>query len=213
MRNESFAALECRDSWHTPWGGPAALRSLACNGGDWVYADIHVGSIMRSPDRGETWAPVTPDLHEDVHQVNACSGAPGRVYAQTADAFWISDDHGDSWAHRAADLGERYGRAVVACPSDPDLVLATVSDGPHGENVLGQLYRSEDAGRSWEHVAGSFPGWSAANIDTFHVAFSPGGVAWAAVVDTVYIGRNRATDWEPFWRAPSPIHMLACRRG
>ena len=27
---------------------------------DWIYADVHVGSIMRSPDHGTTWEPVTP---------------------------------------------------------------------------------------------------------------------------------------------------------
>ena len=55
-RIESFDALECRQSWYTPWGGPPAVRSLA-HSGDWVFADIHVGSIMRSPDRGATWEP------------------------------------------------------------------------------------------------------------------------------------------------------------
>ena len=76
-RLESFDALECRQSWYTPWGGPPAVRSLA-HSGDWVFADIHVGSIMRSPDQGATWEPVTPDLHADVHQV--ATAPPVRQY-------------------------------------------------------------------------------------------------------------------------------------
>ena len=51
------------------------MRSLA-HSGDWVFADIHVGS-MRSPDRGTTWEPVTPDLDADVHQV---AGFLGLLY-------------------------------------------------------------------------------------------------------------------------------------
>ncbi|MHC4480447.1 MAG: WD40/YVTN/BNR-like repeat-containing protein [Planctomycetota bacterium] len=210
-RDADFDALECRDQWHTPWGGPPAVRSLALTGDGWVYADIHVGSIMRSPDGGGSWEPVTPELHEDVHQVATCPAADERVYAQTARAFYVSEDRGDSWHHRARDLDQRYGRAVVAHPEDPDLVLATVSDGPHGDDVHGQLYRSEDAGRNWTHVAAGFPASTTRNIDTFHVAFSPGGVAWGVVGRTLYVGRERASEWATFWEAPERIQMLACR--
>ncbi|MFO7957881.1 MAG: hypothetical protein R6X33_12370 [Candidatus Brocadiia bacterium] len=211
-RIESFDELECREDWYTPWGGPAAVRSMARTDDGWAYADIHVGSIMRSPDEGATWEPVTPELHVDVHQVATCPADDDRVYAQTADAFWISYDRGDSWTHRAEDLDERYGRCVTVHPEDPDLVLCTVSDGPHGDNVHGQLYRSEDAGRNWSHVADGFPGSTVDNIDTFHVEFSPHGQAWAAVGHTLYVGRNRAREWEPFWDAPEPITMLSCHR-
>jgi hypothetical protein len=211
-RNESFATLDCRGEWHTPWGGPAAVRSMAATPDGWVYADIHVGSIMRSADRGETWEPVTPTLHADVHQVNACPAAPDRVYAETADAFWLSEDRGKSWHHRAADLGERYGRAVAVHPSDPELVLATVSDGPHGDNVHGRLYRSADAGLHWEHVADGFPASTPDNIDTFHVAFDEAGQAYAVVGNVLYSAGPEAAEWSPAWEAPSDIIMLSARR-
>ena len=83
---ESFEQLECRKEWFTPWGGPPAVRSMAASQGGNVYADIHVGSIMRSSDAGYTWEPVNPQLNKDVHQVNTSPAAPERVYANTADA-------------------------------------------------------------------------------------------------------------------------------
>ncbi|MGD2175362.1 MAG: hypothetical protein PVJ27_08160 [Candidatus Brocadiaceae bacterium] len=211
-RLKAFDDLECRDGWHTPWGGSPAVRSMGRTGDGWVYADIHVGSIMRSSDRGGSWEPVTPELHKDVHQVATCPATDERVYAQTARAFYISEDRGRSWIHRAEDLGERYGRAVAVHPTDPDLVLCTVSDGPHGENVHGELYRSEDAGRHWTHVAEGFPESTPENIDTFHVAFAPDGSAWALVGNTLYAGGDRATDWRAFWQAPADIIMLASAR-
>jgi len=82
-RNPSFASLEVRGEWLTPWGGPASLRSLAATGDGWVYADVHVGSIVRSPDRGESWRPVTPTLHRDIHQVATTPASDERVYANT----------------------------------------------------------------------------------------------------------------------------------
>jgi hypothetical protein len=205
----TFDRLGCRSEWHTPWGGPAALRSLARGGGEWVYADIHVGSIMRSPDNGVSWEPVTPDLNEDVHQVATTPAHPTRVYANTAHAVYISDDCGTSWSYRGEGLGGRYGRAIAIHPDNPEHLLASVSDGAHGENVHGQLYISSDAGRSWSHVTAGFPESTSANIDTFHVAFTKDGSAWAAVAEQLYVSSDGGHSWRKAWTAPEPISMIA----
>lgn len=211
-RIETFDALECRKDWYTPWGGPPTVRSMARTSDGWIYADIHVGSIMRSADRGATWEPVTPTFNEDVHRVATCPADDERVYADTARAVFVSYDRGRSWEDRGKDLGNRYGRCITVHPEDPDLILATVSDGPHGDNVHGQLWRSEDAGRNWTHVADPFPANTRDNIDTYHVAFDTAGTAWAVVDDRLYIGRDRANRWELVWTAPEDVDMLACRR-
>ena len=44
----AFDALDCRSAWHTPWGGPPAVRSLADTPDGWVYADIHVDASLRT---------------------------------------------------------------------------------------------------------------------------------------------------------------------
>jgi hypothetical protein len=143
-RLDAFDALECRDDWYTPWGGPAAVRSMASTRDGWVYADIHVGSIMRSPDRGRTWEPVTPDLHEDVHQVATSPVKADRVYANTAQAVYLSNDRGRSWQHRSDGFPYFYGRAIAVHPEEPECLLASVSTGPHGD-AQGQLYRTDNA--------------------------------------------------------------------
>jgi hypothetical protein len=98
----------------------------------------------------------------------------------------------------------------VAHPRDPDVLLATVSDGPHGADVHAGLYRTENAGRSWEHVVRGFPASSPRNIDTFHVALDPEGLAWACVDATLYVSHDRGVTWTVRWVAPEPIHMLNC---
>ncbi|NPV07041.1 MAG: hypothetical protein HPY83_03635 [Anaerolineae bacterium] len=211
-RNASFAALPVRPRWYTPWGGPAALRSLARTNDGWVYADIHVGSIMRSEDRGTTWAPVTPGLHEDVHQVNTSPASDEIVYANTFLAVYLSQDRGRTWHHRATDLGQRYGRAVVVHPKWPEVALATVSDGPSGTDVHGQLYRTEDAGLTWALAEGEFPRSTVRNIDTYHLAFSPDGTAWACVDRALYVSGDSGASWRRFWEAPERIAGIACRR-
>ena len=205
---EGFDSLECRHEWTTPWGGPPAVRSVI-HTGDWVYADIHVGSIMRSPDRGATWEPVTPDLHKDVHQIAVSPAAAQRLYANTANAVYVSDDRGETWQHRSAGLPMRYGRAIAVHPHNADCVLATVSEGPHGD-AEGQMYRSADAGLSWAHVAAGFPATTTGNIDTFRVAFSADGTALAAVDDKLYRSADEGVHWEIAWTAPAPIAMISC---
>ena len=208
LRLESFDQLECRDEWYTPWGGPPSVRSFA-GSDDCVYADIHVGSIMRSIDRGCSWEPVTPDLHEDVHQVATCADAPERVYANTAHAVYTSDDRGQTWDHRARGFSARYGRAIAVHPSDPDCVLASVSDGPHSV-VNGKLYRTDDSGGSWTHVTAGFPSETRDNIDTFQLSFSKDGRAWASVEERLYVSVDRGREWSVAWEAPQPIVAIAC---
>ena len=205
---KAFDELECRGDWYTPWGGPPAVRSLA-RSGDWVYADIHLGSIMRSADLGATWEPVRAELHEDVHQVATAPALQERVYANTAAAVFRSEDRGASWQSCSAGLSARYGRAIAVHPTDPDCLLASVSKGPH-QQVEGKLYRSADAGRSWIHVTAGFPASTRDNIDTFQLAFSLRGTAWAAVEDTLYKSADRGTSWQVAWKACENIGALAC---
>ncbi len=107
------------------------------------------------------------------------------------------------------DLGNRYGRAIAVAPDNPNLLLATVSDGPHGDNVHGQLYRSEDRGLTWRHIQEGFPKAVTENINTHHVVFDSSGFAWVIIDRTLYIGTEAATIWRAFWEAPEPLQLLA----
>jgi hypothetical protein len=210
-RIPSFDELDVRHRWYTPWGGPAAVRSLAKTRDGRVYADIHVGSIMRSPDTGQTWEPVTPTLHEDVHEVTTTPASKQRVYANTYRSVYISDDRGDTWDHRSTNLNNRYGRGIAVHPDDPDLLLCGVSDGPTGANVRGQLYRTTDAGENWTHVTDGFPPSTRTNIDTFHLAFTKPDTAWATDDTVLYRSQNRGKTWEAYWTASEAILMISSK--
>jgi hypothetical protein len=207
----AFDELECRKDWYTPWGGPPAVRTLAKTQDGFCYADIHVGSIMRSNDEGISWEPVTPDLNKDVHQVATCPVDDHQVYANTANGVYISPDRGNSWEHRLQGLPRRYGTAIAVHPSDPDLMIATVQNGPRGGGAW--LCRSENGGTTWTQLNDQLPE-SIDRIRTGYIAFTSDGTAWAVIGKTLYIGKDRATDWSPFWTAPEydteyPIQTLA----
>ena len=195
----AFDELACRKEWYTPWGGPPAVRTLAKTQDGFCYADVHVGSIMRSPDEGISWEPVTPDLNKDVHQVATCPVDDHQVYANTANGVYISPDRGNSWEHRLQGLPRRYGTGIAVHPADPDLMIATVQNGPRGGGAW--LCRSENGGTTWTELNDQLTE-PTERIRTGYIAFTSDGTAWAVIGKTLYIGKDRATDWIPFWTAP-----------
>lgn len=191
---EAFGNVPEAELWSTPWGGPAAVRSLAMGGDGTLYANVHVGWIVRSTDGGETWATTRNGLEKDVHQVAAHPREAATVFAATADGFHISHDRGNAYERRIRGLPHLYQRAV-ACFPDRDVYLSSVATGSGGREAA--LCRSEDEGRTWSRVEG-LPGDLHHNIDTHQVAVRPGGEA-RAVVDgaRLYASRDYGETWSP----------------
>src|SRR2546427_4799834 len=120
----SFDRVDGRGTWYTPWGGPPDTRSIS----EWdeaIYVNVHVGGILRTEDRGETWTP-TIDIDSDVHQVTT---AEGLVLAACAGGLAVSSDRGSTWMLRSDGLEAPYSRAVAVCGG---AVLVSAANGPRG---------------------------------------------------------------------------------
>jgi photosystem II stability/assembly factor-like uncharacterized protein len=196
-----------REDWYTPWGGLPATRSLAVAGDGTLYANVHVGGILRSVDGGRSWAP-TIDLQADVHQV-CCPRPhqPGLVIAACADGLAVSLDGGEGWFLREVGLGRHtYSRAVAVVG---DTVVLSASDGPGGEHA--GLYRAPLEGLDrFERCAGDLPTWLPDNVDTGWLA---GTDDWAAVVTadgTLYRSEDEGASWEAVAEGlPRPCWLAA----
>jgi hypothetical protein len=131
-RVTSFQEAPTHEEWHTPWGGPPDVFSLASDGTH-LFVSVHVGGILRSTD-GTDWAP-TIDLHDDVHQVAV--GENGTVWAATGmRGLAESRDHGATWRYHTRGLHATYALAVAALPHG---ALVAVSSGHAAKD--GGVYR------------------------------------------------------------------------
>jgi hypothetical protein len=180
----AFQAAPTRGDWHTPWGGPPSIFSMASDGTD-LYVGVHVGGILRSADGGE-WAP-TIDLHVDVHQVTL-AGA-GTVWAATGTSgLGESADRGATWRHHTAGLHARY---LLAVATVTDGVLVGASSGHAGRD--GALYRFD--GNGFTRCRG-LPDAFGGAVGPRHVAGAGERAAVALPNGDVFVSDDAGREWD-----------------
>ena len=157
---ESFETVEGRDAWHTPWGDPADVRSIAVGLDGTIYVNVHVGGVVRSRDGGRSWTP-TVDIEADVHQVVAHPRHRDVVMVAAYDGFGISRDAGDTWEFITRGMHAHYARALAVAG---DTVLVSASTGPRGRRST--VYAKPlDATTDFVRAADGLP-WFDDNVDT-----------------------------------------------
>jgi hypothetical protein len=186
-------------------GPPLGVRSItATSDGAVLLANVHVGGIPRSVDRGATWQP-TIDVDSDVHEVRAHPIRPGVVVAASAAGLCTSLDGGATWDVEQAGLHAKYCSAV-AFAGDDVLVAASTEHFA----TQGAIYRR----RVGEHcplimVAGGLPPWLDGIADTGCIATHGSAVAVADKKGNLYGSADAARTW---WRLaegnPTPSGVL-----
>jgi hypothetical protein len=188
-RVESFEELDGRDTWTQPWGAPGDVRSFAADA-DAVYVNVHVGGVLRTRDRGESWVQ-TIDTEVDVHQVTLAGD--GRVLAATgARGLAISEDSGATWDYVTEGLHGTYLRAVAAVA---DGVVVSASTGPFTHD--GAVYRLPRGTERFQRCDDGLPARFDGNVDSHWIASSGDVVACAGPDATIY----RSDDGGASWRA------------
>jgi photosystem II stability/assembly factor-like uncharacterized protein len=153
-----------------------------------VYANVHVGGIVRSRDEGETWEP-TIDIDADVHRVWA---DPRRVFAASALGLAVSQNRGDDWTFRTEGLEATYCRGVGLCG---DTVLVSASSGPRGGRSA--IYRGARAGGALERCRGGLPEWFEDNIDSSCLDAMPdtSSAAFGTADGRVFVSQDEGASW------------------
>jgi photosystem II stability/assembly factor-like uncharacterized protein len=147
--------------------GPEGNRVSAVVGipGDSLtyYAGSASGGIFKTRDAGVTWNPVFDG--QTVHSIGDLAIAPTdpsvvwagsgesciRSHISVGEGIFKSIDAGRTWARMGLERTGRIGRVLVH-PQNADVVFACALGHAYGPQPERGVFRTVDAGRSWERV-------------------------------------------------------------
>src|SRR3982074_3700084 len=121
------------------------------------------GGVWKTDDYGRSWPPIFDE--EPTQSIGAIAVAPSdpniiyvasgeglhRPDLSVGNGIYKSTDGGRSWSHRGLSDGQQIAELAVD-PRDPNRLFAAVLGHPYGPNSERGIYRSEDAGVTWQRV-------------------------------------------------------------
>src|SRR6186713_319954 len=127
------------------------------------YAGAATGGVWKSTDGGIVWRPVFDK--QDVSAAGAIAVSmsdPSVVWVGTGephirsnvtvgDGVYKSTDAGETWTNMGLKATGRISRVVIH-PTNPDVVFIAALGHAHGPQKERGIYRTKDAGKTWEQV-------------------------------------------------------------
>jgi photosystem II stability/assembly factor-like uncharacterized protein len=128
---------------------------------------------------------------------------PGRLFAQNHWGLYRSDDAGDSWKDIAHGVPSDFGFAMAAHPHDADTVYIVPIESDllrvAPERKL-RVYRTRNAGRSWEALTRGLPQRNAYDIvlrDGLATdSLDPAGVYFGTRNGRLYASSDNGRSWQ-----------------
>lgn len=165
-----------RPEW-SPGGAGLILHSLLVDPADprRIWVGISAAGVFHSGDGGATWEPRNQGTRADflpegqnypvfgqcVHCIVQAAGASDRLYQQNHCGMYRSDDAGRHWTSIEDGLPSSFGFPAAAHPHDPDtLYLLPLNGDIKGRFVpdaAAAVWRTRDAGRSWQDLRAGLP--------------------------------------------------------
>lgn len=164
-----------RPQW-MPGGGGLCLHTILPDPSNRnrLFIAISTGGVYRTDDGGENWQPRNngvraqflpegqqyPEWGQCVHKIVSHPSKPERIFLQNHWGLYRSENSGDSWTDMANGVPSDFGFAMEIDPNNADrvFIIPLESDEfrctPEGKL---RVYRSSDAGNSWEAMTNGLP--------------------------------------------------------
>jgi photosystem II stability/assembly factor-like uncharacterized protein len=141
----------------------------------------------------QSWQPVGPD-GGTVRSLAIDPKNPDHIFLGTsAGNLYLSTDKGTSWSRfaRPGNAAEMVLDHIAIDPTEPRNIFVAAWNAQL-PNSDGDLYRSKDAGKSWEIV----PDLHGKSLRALSIAASDPKVLVVGALDGIYRSRNGGHDWE-----------------
>ncbi len=217
--NRGLLEHPTRERWQ-PGAGGLCCHSIQLVDGR-MYAAISAAGSFRSEDDGATWTPINagvaadflpekyPEVGQCVHKLLSHPAREGRLWQQNHCGVYRSDDHGDTWERLDGNgLPSDFGFGLALDPADPDVAyVIPEQSAEHRYTADGRLgvYRTGDAGASWELAADGLPerAWVAVLREGF--AFDEDGLYFGTQSGSVWASRRDDGAWTEAARDLPPV--------
>jgi photosystem II stability/assembly factor-like uncharacterized protein len=140
---------------------------------------------------------------DELHAMRLDVKQPGRIWAQAHWGVFRSDDDGATWADVTKGLPSFHGFPIAVTKAGADAVYVVPLD--YGQDnfrvVPGQftIYRTEDAGASWQPLTNGLPGpddYQSVYREAMDTdALDPAGIYVGTTNGEVYASADRGDSW------------------
>jgi hypothetical protein len=226
------------DKWVPPDSGTpdgALLNQIVIDPRDaaHLYIATSTGGVFESRDRGATWSPLNkgvevtfgpdpyPEYGQDAHFIALAPTDPNRIYQQNHCGIYRLDRPGDAWIRIGAAMPKEIGDigfTIVPHPRDPDAAWVFPMDGttvwprtsPGGRPAV---YRTGDAGVSWQRQDRGFPGeqgWFTVKRQAFcSDAHAPLGLYLGTTGGELWMSADEGDQWRQIAAHLPEIYSVA----
>ncbi|MCB9089155.1 MAG: T9SS type A sorting domain-containing protein [Calditrichae bacterium] len=182
-----------RKNWNSP-------LELDPNTPQVLYFGTH--RLYQSTNRAQSWTAISGDLTAGPSPGNLVFGTLTTIAVAPADGSVIytgSDDgtvsvtlNGSDWSNISAGLPQRWITRVTVDPQDAHSAYVTLS-GYRWDEYLPHIFRTTDAGSSWEDISGNLP-----EIPLNDVIVDPAddSTLFVAGDGGVFVTRNLGAQWD-----------------
>jgi photosystem II stability/assembly factor-like uncharacterized protein len=178
--NRAILEHPTRGRW-LPGAGGLCIHSIQLDPGDpeCMYVGITSAGTFRTVDGGSSWEPLNagvaadflaspyPEVGQCVHKLLVHPARSERLWQQNHCGVYRSDDRGESWERLDGNgLPSAFGYPIVIDADDPDtayVIPETSMEYHYPPAARLCVYRTRDAGRTWEPMSDGLPerSWTA----------------------------------------------------